>query len=177
MTVVARGSFAGCCAGEHNNDRPWSRMNSTDWGSERQAIRDVIDRYAHSADRRQPKEQAAVFTTDGTVLLYQGDPNVTGPIQTVSGREELASTFAALIAQYDMTTYLNGQSTIERTGPTTATGETYCMAFHVLHEEDQRVLLTMSIRYLDSFTKVDDVWLIAERKLIFDWTDRRPSQP
>lgn len=39
------------------------------------------------------------------------------------------------------------------------------------------MLLTMSIRYLDSFTKIDGRWLIAERKLIFDWTDRRPSRP
>jgi hypothetical protein len=152
-------------------------MTSDDWGVERQAIRDVVDRYAHCADRRQPTEQAAVFTLDGTVLLYEGDPNVTGPVQTVSGREELASTFAGLIAQYDATTYINGQCTLERTGPTTATGETYCMAFHILHDVEQRFLLTMSIRYLDSFTKIDGEWLIAERKLIFDWTDRRPSQP
>ncbi len=152
-------------------------MSSDDWIAERQAIRDVIDRYAHHADRRQAKEQAGVFTVDGTVLLYQGDPNVTAPMQTVSGRDELASTFAGLIAQYDSTTYLNGQSTIERTGPVSATGETYCMAFHILREGDQRMLLTMSIRYLDSFAKIDGRWLIAERKLIFDWTDRRPSCP
>ncbi|MFB2554864.1 nuclear transport factor 2 family protein [Herbiconiux liangxiaofengii] len=152
-------------------------MSSDDWVAERLEIRDVIDRYAHHADRRQPKEQAAVFTADGTVLLYEGDPNATAPVQTVSGRDDLTSTFAGLIAQYDATTYLNGQSTIERTGPASATGETYCLAYHVLRENDQRMLLTMSIRYLDSFTKIDGSWLIAERKLIFDWTDRRPSHP
>jgi hypothetical protein len=152
-------------------------MTSDEWGSDRQAIRDVVDRYAHHADRRRPEEQAAVFTVDGTVLLYEGDPNATAPIQTVSGRDELASTFAELIARYDVTTYLNGQSTIERTGVSTAMGETYCLAFHILREDGQRMLLTMSIRYLDSFTKVDGAWLIAERKLIFDWTDRRVSTP
>jgi hypothetical protein len=152
-------------------------MTSDDWGAERQAIRDVVDRYAHYADRRRPAEQASVFTSDGTVLLYEGDPNVTAPVQTVSGTEELTATFAGLIAQYDATTYLNGQSTLQRTGELTATGETYCMAYHLLHDEEQRFLLTMAIRYLDSFAKVDGSWLIAERKLIFDWTDRRPSQP
>jgi uncharacterized protein (TIGR02246 family) len=152
-------------------------MTAEDFSGDRQAIRDLVDRYAHAADRRRPIEQAAVFTPDGVVLVYEGDPNVTGPVQTVSGREELESTFTDLIARYDITSYVNGQSTIEATGPRTATGETYCMAYHVLHDGDQRVLLTMAIRYLDSFAKVDETWLIAERKLIFDWTDRRPSQP
>jgi len=152
-------------------------MVTADWISERQAVRDLIDRYAHAADRRQPREQAEVFTRDGVVLVYEGNPNMSAPIQTVTGREELVATFTGLIAQYDSTTYLNGQSTIEQTGPTTATGETYCLAYHLLHDSEQRMLLTMAIRYLDSFTKVDGEWLIAERKLIFDWTDRRPSQP
>ena len=34
----------------------------------------------------------------------------------------------------------------------------------------------LSIRYEDSFTKRDDTWLFAERRLIIDWTDTRPSQ-
>ena len=152
-------------------------MTTDAWASDRDAIRELVDRYAHHADRRQPNEQAAVFTADATVLVYEGDPNVTAPVQTVSGREELAATFAGLIARYDATTYLNGQCTLEQTGPANAVGETYCVAFHLLHEDGQRVLLTMSIRYLDSFEKVGDDWLIAERKLIFDWTDRRPSHP
>lgn len=156
-----------------------SSFNASDptWDTDRIEIRDVVDRYAHHADRRQPAGQAAVFTEDGTVLLYEGDPNATGPLQTVSGRAALESTFAGLIAQYDQTTYLNGQSTLVRTGPVTATGETYCLAYHLLHDGEQRVLLTMAIRYLDSFAKVDGSWFIAERKLVFDWTDRKPSQP
>jgi hypothetical protein len=152
-------------------------MTPGDWAGDHAAIRGLVDRYAHHADRRQPRQQADVFAPDATVLVYEGDPNLTGPVQTVSGREQLATTFAGLIARYDATTYLNGQSTIEQTGPATAVGETYCMAFHLLHEEGERVLLTMSIRYLDSFAKTDGVWLIAERKLIIDWTDRRPSRP
>ena len=152
-------------------------MTPDGWASQRDAIRELVDRYAHHADRRQPQEQAAVFTADATVLVYEGDPNVTAPVQTVSGRDELATTFAGLIARYDATTYLNGQCTIERTGPANAVGETYCMAYHLLHEDGQRILLTMSIRYLDSFENTGGEWLIAERKLIIDWTDRRPSNP
>ena len=152
-------------------------MTPADWTREHAAIRGLVDRYAHHADRRQPKEQADVFTPDATVLVYEGDPHLTGPVQTVSGREQLATTFAGLIARYDATTYLNGQSSIELTGTATAVGETYCMAFHLLRDDGERMLLSMSIRYLDSFVKTDGSWLISERKLIIDWTDRRPSRP
>jgi hypothetical protein len=39
------------------------------------------------------------------------------------------------------------------------------------------MLLTMSIRYLDRFVRGVDGWRFAERRLIMDWTDKRPSQP
>lgn len=141
------------------------------------AIRDVIDRYAHYADRRDAVRQAATFTVDGRVELYDGDPDSTPLLETVTGREALAETFRGLIARYDATTYLNGQSRIRRTAADTATAETYCLAHHLLHEDGVRMLLVMSIRYLDTFTRTDEGWLIAERKLIFEWTDRRPSAP
>jgi len=30
-------------------------------------------------------------------------------------------------------------------------------------------------RYLDTFAKQDGVWLSAERSLMLDWTDTRPT--
>jgi len=32
-----------------------------------------------------------------------------------------------------------------------------------------------SIRYLDTFIKQDGAWLFAERRLMVNWTDTRPS--
>ncbi|SMH44264.1 SnoaL-like domain-containing protein [Rathayibacter oskolensis] len=148
-----------------------------EWALERQAIRDVVDRYAHCADRGEPREQAAVFAPDGRVVLYEGDSSANEPLQTITGREELTATFSGLIAQYDVTTYLNGQSTIQPTGSHSAVGESYCLASHLLHDAGERILLTMSIRYLDRFVKTDGAWLIEERRLVFDWVDRRVSRP
>jgi hypothetical protein len=34
-----------------------------------------------------------------------------------------------------------------------------------------------SIRYLDEFTKRDGDWYFAERRLMVDWTETRPSTP
>ena len=143
---------------------------------DRSAIRDLVDAYAHHADRRDPVAQAAVFAEDGQVRLFQGDPARSAPMQTITGRAELAATFAGLIEQYEVTTYLNGQSVIDVHGDT-ASGESYCLAHHLLHRDGERKLLTMAIRYLDQFDRTDDGWRIARRDLVFDWTDERASKP
>ena len=36
-----------------------------------------------------------------------------------------------------------------------------------------RRLMVASLRYLDTFVKVDDTWLFAERLLFVDWQDER----
>ena len=144
--------------------------------TDRLAIRELVDGYAHSADRRDPEGQAAVFAEHGQVRLFQADPAGAEPVEVITGRAALAATFADLIARYEATTYLNGQSTITVTGDA-ATAESYCMAHHLLREDGERVLLTMAIRYLDGFERTAEGWRIARRDLVFDWTDRRPSQP
>jgi hypothetical protein len=39
------------------------------------------------------------------------------------------------------------------------------------------MLMVMSIRYHDVFVRQDDQWLFADRRLIVDWVDQRPSAP
>ena len=34
-----------------------------------------------------------------------------------------------------------------------------------------------SLRYLDTFSKIDGTWYFAERKLILDWSETQPSTP
>ena len=143
---------------------------------DRLALRDLVDAYAHHADRRDPHRQAQVFTPDGRVTLFDGDPARHAPIQQVQGRDHLIEAFQGLMDRYAVTTYLNGQSTVTVDGDS-ATGETYCMAHHLYERDGVRNLLIMAIRYLDAFVRTGDGWLIADRRLIIDWTDERPSSP
>lgn len=143
--------------------------------ADRQAIRNLIDAWAHYADRRQPDDQAALFTADGTVTVYTGDPASTQPVQRLQGHAELAEAFKAL-DKYEVTTHFNGQSTVTCIGDQ-ASGETYCLAHHISTENGQRTLLVKSIRYLDTFVRQDGAWRFADRQLITDWTDQRPSTP
>jgi hypothetical protein len=142
---------------------------------DRAAIRDLVDSWAHCADRRLPRRQAELFTTDGVVLVYAGDPASNEPVQRLQGHDELAEAFTVL-NNYDVTSHVNAQSTVTLAGDR-ATGESYCIAHHLWVENGQRMLLTISIRYLDRFVRGVDGWRFAERRLIMDWTDKRPSQP
>ena len=141
--------------------------------ADRLAIRALIDAWAHCADRRQPNEQAGLFAPDGTIAVYAEDPVTSEPIQSLTGHAAMAEAFKVL-SGYDVTTHFTGQSSVRLDGDQ-ATGETYCLAHHLWIENGTRTLMVMSIRYLDTFVRQNGHWLFAERVLVVDWTDKRPS--
>src|SRR6185295_17984430 len=94
------------------------------------------------------------------------------PSQELHSREALAPVFAAL-NQYDATTHFVGQSTITSLTSDRATGEAYCLAHHVTADGAKRRLMVASLRYLDTFAKIDGAWRFAERLLYVDWLDER----
>jgi hypothetical protein len=148
---------------------------SPEESADRLAIRELIDAYAHCADRRDAQGQMALFTSDTRFLIYM-DSRSEQPTQELHGREQLAPVFENLNI-YDTTTHFNGQSTIAIDGDR-ASGETYCIAHHLYNVDGQRTLMIASIRYLDQLAKQPDgTWLFTERKLMADWTETRPSNP
>ena len=141
--------------------------------ADRLAIRELIDAYAHCADRRDAKGQMALFTGDTRFLVLM-DATAAVPTQELHGRESLAPVFDDL-NQYVATMHFNGQSTILLDGAR-ATGESYCLAHHLsVGEDGQRTMMIASIRYLDDFIKQDGQWFFAERRLMVNWTETRPS--
>ena len=135
------------------------------------AIRELVDAYAHCADRRDGEGQMALFTEDTRFLVFM-DAKASTPTQTISRRTDLKPVFDDL-RQYEATTHFNGQSTIALNGDT-ATGESYCQAHHVQVRDGRRSLMVASIRYLDTFTRQAGRWLFSERRLMVDWTETRP---
>ena len=141
--------------------------------ADRLAIRELVDEYAHCADRRDAKGQMALFTEDTRFLVFY-DLTSEEPSQQLHGRESLAPVFDDL-NQYVATMHFNGQSAVSLDGDR-AVGESYCLAHHLSVAEDgQRTLMVASIRYLDEFVKQDGQWLFAERRLMVNWIDTRPS--
>jgi ketosteroid isomerase-like protein len=154
---------------------PASTRISPEEAADRLAIRELVDAYAHCADRRDAKGQMALFTQDTRFLVFM-DYNSPEPTQELHGRESLAPVFDNLNT-YAVTMHFNGQSTVVLDGER-ATGESYCLAHHLsVGEDGQRTMMIASIRYLDQFAKQDGGWLFAERRLMVNWTETRPSTP
>jgi hypothetical protein len=139
--------------------------------ADRLAIREIIESYAHCADRRDAKGQMSLFTPYAHFVVYMDAKNPTAS-QELRSREALAPVFAAL-EQYDSTTHFLGQSTIFTLTGDRATGEAYCLAHHVTVDNGKRRLMVASLRYLDTFVKIDGAWLFAERLLYVDWMEER----
>jgi ketosteroid isomerase-like protein len=139
--------------------------------ADRLAIRELVESYAHCADRRDAKGQMALFTTDAHFVVYMNakDPN---PSQELNSREALAPVFADL-NKYAATMHFVGQTTIRTLANDRGTGETYCMPHHLTVDGAKRKLMIAALRYYDTFVKQDGGWLFAERKLYVDWIEER----
>jgi SnoaL-like domain len=138
--------------------------------ADRLALRELFDAYAHCADRRNAEGQKALFTDDTVFAVYMAGEG-TEPTYVLDGREALTPVFDDL-NQYEITTHFNGQSTVTLDGDR-ATGESYTIAHHLYTEEGERKIMVASLRYLDTFAKIDGRWYFAERKLILDWSETR----
>jgi len=139
--------------------------------ADRLAIRELVESYAHCADRRDAKAQMSLFTADAHFVVYMNAKDPT-PSQELHSRAALAPVFAEL-NKYEATTHFVGQSTIFTLTKDRATGEAYCLAHHLTVDGGKRRLMVASLRYLDTFVKMEGAWLFAERLLYVDWIDER----
>ena len=144
---------------------------SPEEAADRLAIRELVEAYAHCADRRDAKGQMALFTTDAHSVVYMNakDPK---PSQELRSREALAPVFDNL-NQYAATMHFVGQSTIFSLSGDRATGEAYCIAHHLTVDGEKRRVMVAYLRYRDVFVKMDGTWLFAERLLYVDWLEER----
>jgi hypothetical protein len=144
---------------------------SPEEAADRLAIRELVEAYAHCADRRDAKGQMALFTA-GTHFVVYMDAKDPKPSQELHSREALAPVFADL-NQYAATMHFIGQSTIFSLNADRATGEAYCIAHHLTADGKKRRMMVAYLRYLDTFVKIDGAWLFAERLLYVDWLEER----
>ena len=139
--------------------------------ADRLATRELVEAYAHCADRRDARGQMALFTEDTHFVVFMNAKDPT-PSMDLHSRDALAPVFADL-NKYDATTHFIGQSTIFTLSADRATGEAYCLAHHFTVDGEERRLMIASLRYYDTFVKGDGGWLFAERQLYVDWVDER----
>ena len=144
---------------------------SPEEAADRLAIRELVEAYAHCADRRDAKGQMSLFTADTHFVVFMNAKDPT-PTEELHSREELAPVFADL-NQYAATMHFLGQTTILTLTGDRGTGETYCMPHHLTIDGKNQRLMIAALRYNDTFVKMDGSWLFAERKLYVDWLEQR----
>ncbi len=143
--------------------------------ADRIAIRQLIDAWAHCADRRLREKQAGLLAEDGVIENYVGDPATHAPVSVLRGRQELFKALAVLNT-FVATTHFNGQSTILVSGDQ-AFGESYCLAYEITENVGKRSFELLSIRYLDDFARRQGRWFFRKRQLIIDWSDKWTPNP
>src|SRR5580693_5655920 len=139
--------------------------------ADRLAIRELVEAYAHCADRRDAKGQMSLFTPDTHFVVYM-NARERNPSQELHSREALAAVFADL-NKYAATMHFVGQSTIFTLTGKRATGEAYTLAHHLTIDGGKRRLMIAALRYADQFVKIDGAWLFSERLLYVDWIEER----
>ncbi len=139
--------------------------------ADRLAIRELVEAYAHCADRRDAKGQMALFTPDTHFVVFMNAKDPT-PSQELHTRDELAPVFDDL-NKYAATMHFVGQSTILTLTNDRATGEAYTLAHHLTVDGAKRRLMIATLRYNDSFVKTNGEWLFSERQLYVDWIEER----
>jgi hypothetical protein len=89
--------------------------------ADRLAMRELVEAYAHCADRRDAKGQMSLFIEDTHFVVYMNakDPK---PSQELRSRDALAPVFADL-NKYVATTHVVGQSAVFKVTEDRATGE------------------------------------------------------
>ena len=132
---------------------------SPEEAADRLAVRELIEVYAHCADRRDAKGQMALFTADTHFVVYM-DAKDPKPSQELHSREALAPVFDNL-NQYAATMHFVGQSTIFSVGGDRATGEAYCIAHQLTVGDEKRCMMVAYLRYLGTFAKIDGAWSFA----------------
>jgi hypothetical protein len=95
--------------------------------ADRLAIRELIEAYAHCADRRDADGQMSLFTPDTHFVVYM-NANDPKPSQELHSRDALAPVFADL-NKYAATMHFVGQSTILSLTDDRATGRP--IAWHI----------------------------------------------
>ncbi len=127
------------------------------------AIRDLANRYARMIDRRDWAELPRVFTPDcelsGTGYLMRGHAELG------IGLRKIDMFSATQHCVHNQVTCLDGDR---------ATGEFYCIAYHIHDRDGVAYKLDMGIRYEDCYVRTADGWRLSKRTLNLIWQQDLP---
>lgn len=139
---------------------------------ERQYVLKRLSReYAAAVDSRDEERFVAVFAEAAQLEIVRGAS--ADLVASMHGHEELRRIPRAL-RRYAATHHLLGQASFLSDG-STAEGEVYCVASHLLQSGAETTNRTLYIRYQDSYCDVTGAWLIGSRRVHVLWSETTPA--
>lgn len=131
--------------------------------ADREAIRDLANRYAHYVWEGDVDGVAALFTEDGRMI--------TPDLPPLESREAIREAYTKIFAESDLLPFVH-QHVIEVDGDT-AVGWVY---LDLRHNLEERPVIGAGV-YRDTYRRVDGQWKIASRDLtIRRFTALRPKK-
>jgi hypothetical protein len=134
-----------------------------------QELHDLAFRYALAVDTLDAGGLVSIFADDG-VVRGCGE----NPIE-FRGEEGLRRMIGQVGDAFQKTMHNVFNQTFDRDEHGRVTGQTTCIASHILHGEDW-TLMDMALRYNNSYAPEDGLWKFAERRLEVVWVETRPVQ-
>jgi hypothetical protein len=125
----------------------------------RACIRATVERYTRHADRGSVGDLVGCFTEDG-VLEFAGEWRAegrTGILERTSTVTVDTRTRPHPLLRHHLASHY-----VELTGPAEASATTYFTAYTEVGPDHVG-------RYVDRLLRVDDEWLIAQRRVVVDW--------
>ncbi|MHC5348840.1 nuclear transport factor 2 family protein [Metapseudomonas furukawaii] len=133
--------------------------------SHKQALYELVCRYAQAVDQRDWTALARLFTSDAVLQ---------GPGFDFQGVEAIIAGMSGLgrfsLTQHHVHNHLADVEELE------AQAETYCVANHLYEADTGTRKLDWGIRYRDRFACIDGLWRITRRELLLDWSQDLPLQ-
>jgi hypothetical protein len=80
--------------------------------------------------------------------------------------------FGAFLKNFETVYHFNGQQTVTTNGDK-ATRVSYCMVILIGVEGGKKMKTSIGVYYQDEYVRENGRWLIAKRRSVFDWEERR----
>lgn len=135
---------------------------------DRIALKELVDTFSILADRKDVRTQVQLFAANATAETYRKDVLVT----KLSGRKEMEDAFGAFLKNFETVYHFNGQQTVTISGDK-ASGVSYCMVTLIGVEGGKKMKTSIGVYYHDEYVRENGRWLIAKRRSVFDWEERR----
>ena len=124
-------------------------------------------RYAAGVDHCDTELFTSCFAPEARLRSYHAGSDT--PFTDLIGHAQLAAIPNAMRGQYHSTTHMMTNHRVDVDGDR-ATGEVLCMARHC--PADGTASLNVVIRYLDRYARINGSWLIEDREIRFQWSEK-----